>query len=110
VFSSCSFSSHTEQLLLLLAGDAAEAECVGMLFEFLHSLVTLQVPGLNRLYPHIVTVAMQWIRTELACTQSLSLIYSIAEDLRRSDGDAGTVEVRQNVTAQLNESLSVSSE
>lgn len=96
--------------MLLLAGDAAEAECVGMLFEFLHSLITLQVPGLSRLYPRFVAMAMQWIRTELACAQSLSLICSIAVDVRRSDGDVSTVEVQQNVMAQLDQSLSVSSE
>ncbi|PNF30554.1 hypothetical protein B7P43_G09938 [Cryptotermes secundus] len=102
-----SFSSDTEQLLLLLAGDAAEPECVGMLFEFLHSLITLQVTGLSKLYPRFVTVAMQWIRTELACTQSLSLICSIAVDVRQSDGDVGTVQVQQNVLAQLDQSLLV---
>lgn len=109
VCSCCSFHSDTEQLLLLLSDTAAEAECVGMVFEFLQSLVTLKVTGLSRLYPRFVTLAMQWVRTELACTQSLSLICSVTADIRRGDGDNGTAEVRQNVVTQLEEDLSVSS-
>jgi len=109
VCSCCSFHSDTEQLLLLLSDTAAEAECVGMVFEFLQSLVTLKVAGLSRLYPQFVTLAMQWVRTEFACTQSLSLICSVTADIRRGDGDNGTAEVRQNVVTQLEEDLSVSS-
>jgi hypothetical protein len=80
-----------------------------MVFEFLQSLVTLKVTCLNRLYARFVTAAMQWVRTELACTQSLSLICSVTVDIRRADGDDGTVEVRQNILAQLEQDLSVSS-
>jgi uncharacterized lipoprotein YmbA len=79
-----------------------------MVFEFLQSLITLKVTGLNRLYPRFVTVAMQWVRTELTCTQSLCLICSVTVDIRH-DGDDGTVEVRQSVLAQLEQHLSVSS-
>jgi hypothetical protein len=104
IYFCCSFLSDTEQLLQLLHNDAVEAECVGMLFEFLHCLVTLQVAGLSRLYPHLVTVAMQWTRTVLACTQSLSLICSVSADVRHGCED----EVRQHVTAQLEQGLSVS--
>lgn len=100
----CSFPSDTEQLLQLLHDEAAGAECVGMLFEFLHCLVTLQVTGLRRLYPHLVAVAMQWTRTVLAGTQSLSLICSVLADLRNACED----EVQQHVTAQLEQDLSVS--
>lgn len=82
---------------------------MGMVFEFLQSLVTLKVAGLSRLYPRFVTLAMQWVRTELACTQSLSLICSVTADIRRGDGDNGTAEVQQNVVTQLEEDLSVSS-
>lgn len=108
VCSCCSFHSDTEQLLLLLSDTAAEAECVGMVFEFLQSLVTLKVTGLIRLYPRFVTLAMQWVRTEKACTQSLSLICSVTGDIRRGDGDDGTAEVRQTVVTQLEQDLSVS--
>lgn len=108
VCSCCSFHSDTEQLLLLLSDTAAEAECVGIVFEFLQSLVTLKVTGLSRLYPRFVNLAMQWVRTELACTQSLSLICSVTVDIRRGDGDDGTAEVRQNVMTQLEQDLSVS--
>lgn len=107
--SCCSFHSDTEQLLLLLSETAAEAECVGMVFEFLQSLVTLKVAGLSRLYPRFVTLAMQWVRTELACTQSLSLICSVTADIRRGDGNDGAAEVRQTVAKQLEQDLSVSS-
>ena len=82
---------------------------MGMVFEFLQSLVTLKVTGLSRLYPHFVTLAMQWVRTELTCTQSLSLICSVTEDIRHGDGDDGTAEVRQNVVTRLEQDLSVSS-
>jgi hypothetical protein len=77
---------------------------VGILFEFLHSLVTLQVTGLSRLYQLLVTVAMQWTRTVVARTRSLSLICSVSADVRRGCED----EVRQNVVAQLEQGLSVS--
>lgn len=107
--SCCSFHSDTEQLLLLLSDPAAEAQCVGMVFKFLQSLVTLKVTGLNRLYPCFVNLAMQWVHTELACKQSLSLMCSVTMDIRRSDGDDGTAEVRQNIMTKLEQNLAVSS-
>ncbi|KDR18672.1 uncharacterized protein LOC110830635 [Zootermopsis nevadensis] len=98
-----SFPTDTEQLLQLLHNDAAEAECVGIFLEFLNCLVTLQVTGFNRLYPRLVTVAMQWTHTVLACTQSLSLICSVSANVRHGCED----EVQQHVTAQLEQGLLV---
>ncbi|XP_069688459.1 protein CIP2A homolog L isoform X2 [Periplaneta americana] len=101
-----SFPRDTEQLLLLLGNDNADPECVGMLFEFLHSLVTLKVAGLGRLYPQLVSLAVQWIRSEVSCKQSLSLICSVVVDVRHGGGDAGIGEVQQNVMSQLEQGLS----
>jgi hypothetical protein len=56
----------------------------------------------------MVTVAMQWIHTELTCTQSLSLIRSVAMDVRHGSEDVDAVEVPRNVLAQLEQGLSVS--
>nr|CAD7260768.1 unnamed protein product [Timema shepardi] len=69
--------------LLELVNSSSEPECVSVLFEFLESLVMLQVPGLSSIYPDIVKEAMNWIPTNMACTKSLQLICTIAMETRK---------------------------
>nr|CAD7201792.1 unnamed protein product [Timema douglasi] len=69
--------------LLELVNSSSEPECVSVLFEFLESLVMLQVPGLSSIYPDIVREAMNWIPTNMACTKSLQLICTIAMETRK---------------------------
>nr|CAD7450817.1 unnamed protein product [Timema bartmani] len=69
--------------LLELVNSSSEPECVSVLFEFLESLVMLQVPGLSSIYPDIVKEAMNWIPTNMACTKSLQLICTVAMETRK---------------------------
>nr|CAD7589645.1 unnamed protein product [Timema genevievae] len=76
------YVGDTSQLLELV-NSSSEPECVSVLFEFLESLVMLQVPGLSSIYPDIVKEAMNWIPTNMACTKSLQLICTVAMETRK---------------------------
>ncbi|CAG2061072.1 unnamed protein product [Timema podura] len=93
--------------LLELVNSSSEPECVSVLFEFLESLVMLQVPGLSSIYPDIVKEAMNWIPTNMACTKSLQLICTVAMETRKQAcGSQEALWLR--VLEQLDHGLSVS--
>lgn len=55
-----------------------EPECMALLFEFLHSLIELELPKLPPLYPRIITLALKWIQTDLVCSQAIAVLRTIA--------------------------------
>lgn len=60
------------------ARDATDLECMSLIFEFLQSLVELNVPELEVLHPRIIRVAIGWVQTELVGCKALSLLKTVA--------------------------------
>lgn len=55
-----------------------DPECLSLLFEFLHTIIELKFTQLTPLLPRILRIAMNWIQTDIACTQALSVLRTIA--------------------------------
>lgn len=89
--------------VLLLFNEAPDGERAGLILDFLHQLVSLQVPAVVPLYPRLVKVTVPWIETSLACTQSLCLIRSIIGDIKQVSNNP----VKDSVITQLEELLPV---
>lgn len=55
-----------------------DPECLSLLFEFLHTLIEMKFAQLAPLLPRILRIALKWIQTDIACTQALSVLRTIA--------------------------------
>lgn len=55
-----------------------DPECLSLLFEFLHTVIELKFHQLGPLLPRILRIALKWIQTDIACTQALSVLRTIA--------------------------------
>ncbi|XP_068083238.1 protein CIP2A isoform X2 [Anabrus simplex] len=98
------YREDTENLLKLLDGTC-DAECVGMLFEFLHQLINLQVTALTPLFPRLMSLALHWmIHNTMACTQSLSLLRTIVVNMGKGITES---EIMENILSQLDQGLPV---
>lgn len=51
---------------------------MSLLFEFLHTIIELKYVELTPLYPRILQISLKWIQTDIACTQALSVLRTIA--------------------------------
>ncbi|KAK9887752.1 hypothetical protein WA026_000067 [Henosepilachna vigintioctopunctata] len=60
-------------------GDACNlAECVALVFQFLHHLIETDVDCLKTFYPKFVSVSLDWIQNEVVSTQSIAILKAIA--------------------------------
>lgn len=55
-----------------------DPECLALLFEFLHTIIDLKFSQLTPLLPRILCIALKWIQTDIACSQALSVLRTIA--------------------------------
>ncbi|XP_019880385.1 uncharacterized protein LOC109608400 [Aethina tumida] len=64
-----------------------DPECMSLVFEFLQALIEKRIPQLTELHPQLITLALKWIHTNIASTQALSILKTIAMQTEKSDNE-----------------------
>lgn len=55
-----------------------DPECMALLFQFLHSIVKLNMQKFVSLYPVLVKLAIHWVQNDIVCSEALAILTSIA--------------------------------